>query len=35
LGADGHRLRAALAAEGLASTLLLQDDGVLLALCAA
>jgi coenzyme F420-0:L-glutamate ligase / coenzyme F420-1:gamma-L-glutamate ligase len=35
LGADAHRLRAALAAEGVASTLLPQDDGVLLALSTA
>jgi len=35
LGADAHRLRAALAAEGVASVLLTDDDGVLLALSAA
>jgi coenzyme F420-0:L-glutamate ligase/coenzyme F420-1:gamma-L-glutamate ligase len=34
LGADAHRLRAALAAEGVASVLLTQGDGVLLALSA-
>jgi coenzyme F420-0:L-glutamate ligase / coenzyme F420-1:gamma-L-glutamate ligase len=34
LGADAHRLRAALAAEGVASVLLLDGDGVLLALSA-
>jgi coenzyme F420-0:L-glutamate ligase / coenzyme F420-1:gamma-L-glutamate ligase len=32
LGADAHRLRAALAAEGVASALLPQNDGALLAL---
>jgi coenzyme F420-0:L-glutamate ligase / coenzyme F420-1:gamma-L-glutamate ligase len=32
LGADAHRLRAALAAEGVASVLLPQNDGALLAL---
>jgi coenzyme F420-0:L-glutamate ligase/coenzyme F420-1:gamma-L-glutamate ligase len=34
LGADAHRLRAALAAEGVASILLTDGDGVLLALSA-
>jgi coenzyme F420-0:L-glutamate ligase / coenzyme F420-1:gamma-L-glutamate ligase len=34
LGADAQRLRAALAAEGVASVLLTDDDGVLLALSA-
>jgi coenzyme F420-0:L-glutamate ligase/coenzyme F420-1:gamma-L-glutamate ligase len=32
LGADAHRVRAALAAEGIASTLILEDAGLLLAL---
>jgi coenzyme F420-0:L-glutamate ligase / coenzyme F420-1:gamma-L-glutamate ligase len=35
LGADAHRLRAALAAEGVASELLPQDDGLLVAMSAA
>jgi coenzyme F420-0:L-glutamate ligase / coenzyme F420-1:gamma-L-glutamate ligase len=35
LGADGHRLRAALAAEGVASALSTADDGLLLVLSAA
>jgi coenzyme F420-0:L-glutamate ligase/coenzyme F420-1:gamma-L-glutamate ligase len=35
LGADAHRLRAALAAEGVASAVLTDDDGLLLALSAA
>jgi coenzyme F420-0:L-glutamate ligase/coenzyme F420-1:gamma-L-glutamate ligase len=34
LGADAHRLRAALAAEGIASEATIHDDGVLLALSA-
>jgi coenzyme F420-0:L-glutamate ligase/coenzyme F420-1:gamma-L-glutamate ligase len=34
LGADAHRLRAALAAEGVASVLLTDGDGILLALSA-
>jgi coenzyme F420-0:L-glutamate ligase/coenzyme F420-1:gamma-L-glutamate ligase len=35
LGADAHRLRAALAAEGVASTVLPQGDGLLVALATA
>jgi coenzyme F420-0:L-glutamate ligase/coenzyme F420-1:gamma-L-glutamate ligase len=35
LGADAHRLRAALAAEGVASTVSAEDDALLLALSAA
>jgi coenzyme F420-0:L-glutamate ligase/coenzyme F420-1:gamma-L-glutamate ligase len=35
LGADAHRLRAALAAEGVRSTVLPQGDGLLVALSAA
>ena len=34
LGADAHRLRAALAAEGVASAVLPQDDGLLVAITA-
>jgi coenzyme F420-0:L-glutamate ligase / coenzyme F420-1:gamma-L-glutamate ligase len=35
LGADGHRLRAALAADGIASTVTTGDDGLLLSLTVA
>jgi coenzyme F420-0:L-glutamate ligase / coenzyme F420-1:gamma-L-glutamate ligase len=34
LGADAHRLRAALAAEGVASEALISDDGVRLRISA-